>query len=126
MLFFYVNNNMSTSYNELMFVSPCCNAFNFFNNNNIYCSKCGNIVKTLEDDEVLPINVKFNVQQDDNKISGDIVKIFHNNASKFAHDVTCELINKECPKCKNSTARYIRNPLQEIIYVCDKCRNVFK
>ena len=118
---------MSSSYNDNMFVSPCCKAFNFFNSNNIYCSKCGNIVKTLEDDEILPINVKFNIKPgDDSNISGDIVKIFQNNASKFAHDPTCELINKECPKCKNETARYIRNPLDEIIYVCTKCRKVFK
>ena len=120
------NNNEEMNYNKNMFVSTCCNAFNFFNSNNIYCSKCGKIVKTLEGDEQLPINVKFNINSTgDKNISGDIIKIFHQNASKFAHDPTCELINKECPKCHNKTARYIRDPLDDLIYICDKCRHVF-
>ena len=76
----------------------------------------------------MPINVTFNVKEnsDDKNVSGDIVNIFLKNAAKFAHDPTCELINKECPKCKNKTARYVRDPLDELVYICDQCTNVFK
>ena len=117
-----------TTYNENMFVSPCCKAFIYFNSNNVYCSKCTNIVKTLKGNESMPINVTFNVKEnsDDKNVSGDIVNIFLKNAAKFAHDPTCELINKECPKCKNKTARYVRDPLDELVYICDQCTNVFK
>ena len=116
------------NYDENIFVSPCCKSFNFFNSNNIYCSRCGKIVKTLNKDETIPINVKFNIKTDDEyiNISGDIIKIAHKNASKFAHDITYELINKECPKCKNKTSRYMRDPLNNLIYICDKCRHVYE
>ena len=115
-------------YNKFNFVSPCCLAFNYYDNNNIFCSKCGKIVRTLDKNEQLTINVKFNVHEEDNEknnISGDIINIYNNNAKKFANDPTCEKIEKQCPSCKNPTARYLRNPQDEIIFVCDKCRAVF-
>ena len=116
-----------TKYDENLFVSTCCKDFNYFNGNNIYCSRCGKIVKTLGENETIPIHVKFNTHTTDDytNISGDVIKIFHKNAAKFAHDITCELINKTCPKCGNKTARYLRDQLDEIIYVCDKCRYVY-
>jgi len=115
-------------YDENLFVSPCCKSFNFFNGNNVYCSRCSKIVKTIGKNESMLINVKFNIKTDDDytNISGDVIKNFHKDAAKFAHDITCELINSECPECKNKTARYIRDPLGNLIYVCDKCRYVYE
>ena len=117
------------SYDKYNFVSPCCQAFNYYNGNNIYCSKCNQIVRTLNDDETLTVYVKFNTDnnKDENtkQVSGDIVNIFKQNAKRFAHDPTCELIAKECPKCKHPYSRYLRDPQDIIIYVCEKCRNVF-
>lgn len=116
------------AYDKYNFISPCCKAFDYYNGNNIYCSKCGKIVKTLTDDETLTVNIKFNVDNknmNSNHVSGDIVSIFKQNAKRFAHDPTCELIEKECPKCKHPYARYLRDPQDLMIFVCEKCRNVF-
>ena len=115
---------MSTNYSVYNFVSPCCKAFNYYVNNNIMCSRCGNIIKTLTDDERLTVNIKFNEYSDKTNMSGDIIKIFNENAKRFAHDETCEKIKKKCTKCGNECARYLRNPQDKLIFVCDKCRNV--
>ena len=116
------------AYEPYNFVSPCCKSFDYYNGNNVYCSRCGKIVKILKDDETLTVYVKFN---NDNKTieggqtSGDIVNIFRHNAKRFAHDPTCELIDKPCPKCKHPHSRYLRDPQDMLIFVCEKCRHVF-
>ncbi len=115
------------SYNPYNFVSNCCHSFNYFNGNNVYCSKCGKIVKNIKDDESLTVHVKFNVndQNEENNISGDIVNNFKHQAKRYAHDPTCELINKECPKCQHKYCRYLRDPQDNLIFVCESCRYVF-
>ena len=117
-------NATTSEYSVYNFVSPCCNAFNYYIENNIMCSKCGNIIKTLSDDEKLTITIKFNEYSDKNNMSGDIIKIFDNNAKRFAHDRTCELIKKTCPKCGHQFARYLRNPQDKLLFVCEACRHV--
>lgn len=117
------------AYDPYNFVSPCCKAFNYYNGNNVYCSRCNKIVKILENDETLTVYVKFNVDNKNSNskhVSGDIVNIFRHNAKRFAHDPTCELIDKECPECKHKHCRYLRDPQDTIIFVCEKCRNVFE
>ena len=114
-----------TNYPVYNFVSPCCNAFNYYADNNIFCSKCGKLIKTLTGKEELTINVKFNEYSDKNNMSGDIIKIFKNNAKRFAHDDTCEKILKTCPNCSHKFARYLRSPQDELMFVCENCRNVF-
>lgn len=120
-----MSKNTETKYDKFNFVSPCCNGFNYYDNNNILCSICGKIIKTLDKDEKITINVKFNMTNDDNNISGDIVQNFMDNAKKYAHDETCEKIYKECPKCKHNECRYIRNPMNDIVYICTNCRETF-
>lgn len=116
------------AYEPYNFVSPCCKAFNYYNGNNVYCSRCCKIVKILEGDETLTVYVKFNDDNkstDGNQTSGDIVNIFHQNAKRFAHDPTCELIHKDCPECKHNKCRYLRDPRDTLVFVCEKCRYVF-
>ena len=116
------------AYDSTNFVSPCCKAFNYYNGNNVYCSRCGKIVKMLKGDETLTVYVKFNNDNKSSgggKASGDVVNIFHQNAKRFAHDPTCELINKQCPECKHGQCRYLRDPQDTLIFVCEKCRHVF-
>ena len=116
------------AYDPYNFVSPCCKAFNYYNANNVYCSRCGNIVKILEGDETLTVYVKFNIDNknsDQKQVSGDIVNIFKQNAKRFAHDPTCELIEKDCPECKHKYCRYLRDPQDTLVFVCEKCRYVF-
>jgi len=114
-----------TKYDPYNFVSPCCNGFNYYNGNNILCSICGKIIKTLDKDEKITVNVKFNMTNDDSNVSGDIIQNFIENAKKFAHDETCEIVSKECPKCKNMICRYIRDQLNNVVYICTKCRETF-
>ena len=114
-------------YNRYNFISPCCKSFNFYNGNNIYCSKCGKLIRTLKDDESLTIDVKFNINYDNNSstsISGDLIDNFNKNTKRFAKDVTCEDIIHKCDKCDNEICKYVRNPRDEIVYICTKCRNV--
>lgn len=116
------------AYEPYNFVSPCCKSFNYYNGNNVYCSRCGKIVKILKDDETLTVYVKFNNDNDTvegGQTSGDIVNIFRQNAKRFAHDPTCELIDKPCPKCKHPHSRYLRDPQDMLIFVCEECRHVF-
>lgn len=116
------------AYDSTNFVSPCCKAFNYYNGNNVYCSRCGKIVKMLKGDETLTVYVKFNNDNKSSgggKASGDVVNIFHRNAKRFAHDPTCELIKKQCPECKHGQCRYLRDPQDTLIFVCEKCRHVF-
>lgn len=116
------------AYDSTNFVSPCCKAFNYYNGNNVYCSRCGKIVKVLKGDETLTVYVKFNNDNKSSgggKASGDVVNIFHQNAKRFAHDPTCELIKKQCPECKHGQCRYLRDPQDTLIFVCEKCRHVF-
>lgn len=118
--------SVEETYNKFNFVSPCCKAFNYYDNNSILCSKCGKIIQTYKGDESLTINVKFNTHdEDDHNVSGDLIKIFNNSAKKFAHDPTCEKNEKNCPKCDNNVVIYLRNPQDELVYVCTKCRTVF-
>lgn len=107
-----------------VFISPCCNAFNYYSDNNVYCSKCGALIRTITGDEELTINIKFNESSDRSNMSGDVLKIFENTAKRFAHDDTCEMIKKKCPKCGHEYARYLRNPQDELIFVCCNCRHV--
>ena len=116
-----MSNNKISVHN---FVSPCCEAFNYYVNNNIYCSKCGKLITTLAPDEKLTINIKFNEYSDKSNISGDVVKIFEQTTKRFAHDRTCERIKKTCTNCKHPYARYVRNPQDKLIFVCEKCRYV--
>ena len=115
---------MNKTFSVNNFVSPCCNAFNYFVGCNIICSKCGKVIKTLAKDEELTINTKINEHSDKSNISGDVVEIFENTAKRFAHDRTCEECNKTCPKCKCPHARYLRNQQDKLIFVCEQCRNV--
>ncbi len=115
---------MTTTYDISSFVSPCCNAFNHFENDMIFCSKCGQSVKKIEEHESMTVSVKFN-NKIENNVSGDIVNIFKSTAQRFAHDPTCEIIKNKCPKCGNPESRYMRDPLGNLIFVCIKCRHVF-
>ena len=59
-----------SSYNINSFISPCCDAFNVFQNDIIICSKCKQVVKQLADDEELTIAIHYNIDdQNDNHIN---------------------------------------------------------
>ena len=115
---------MDNNFSIHNFVSPCCNAFNYYVGYNVICSNCGKVITTLTNDEELTINIKFNEYNDKSNISGDVVKIFDYTAQRFAHDRTCERIKKKCPKCGHAYARYLRNPQDKLIFVCEQCRYV--
>lgn len=104
------------------FISPCCRAFNYFDGNEIHCSCCKRVIAIIKNNESVTIMSKYNT----NAISDDVVKEFEENASRYAHDHSCQSIEKQCPKCKNKRSKYLRNPRGEIIYICEACRNVFK
>ena len=106
------------------FTSKCCNAFNYFDNNEIHCSRCKKTIKTIHDTASITVALKYNMNHM-NVISDDIVREFNENAAKYAHEKSCETISKTCPKCKNKYAKYLRNPRGDIIYVCCSCRHVF-
>ena len=57
-IIFLVKNKTMTSYNINSFISPCCDAFNVFQNDIIICSKCKQVVKQLTDDEELTIAIQ--------------------------------------------------------------------
>lgn len=122
---------MST-YDIYTFISPCCNAFNVFENNIIICSKCEKIVKQLEDDEELTIAIHYNVNEDNNKtnISSDLLNDQFNKAGRYANDITVELVHKPCPLCKaegktTNLTRHLRDLNGENYFVCPE-RHVFK
>lgn len=112
-------------YNINNFISPCCHAFNYYDGDEIHCSHCKKITSTIKNGECLTVMSKYNMNPNLNSISEDIVNEFNENAARYAHDCGCEKIVKECPKCKNKEARYMRNPKGTLIYVCTKCRNVY-
>ena len=107
------------------FTSTCCKAFNYYDGNEIHCSHCKKVISTIKNDESLTIMAKYNTNPALSAISEDIVLEFNDDAKKYANDKSCEKIDKKCPECNNNTARYLRNPKGEIIYVCTKCRHVF-
>ena len=113
------------TYNTSNFISPCCKAFNYYDGEEVHCSHCKKVVSTIRDDDCLTIMTKYNTNPVLGSISEDIVNEFNVNASRYANDCACEKITKTCPKCKNTEARYLRNPKGVIIYVCCKCRNVY-
>lgn len=122
-----------SAYDIYLFVSPCCDAFNVFENNIIMCSSCGKIVKELTDDEELTIAIHYNVDEDDENhinISGDLLNNQFNKATRYAHDITAELVNKPCPLCKfegitTNLTRHLRDLKGVNYYVCPN-RHVFK
>lgn len=111
-------------YNNGLFTSECCHAFNIYDGSTCRCSKCGRVICRLKNDETLTIGVKFSNASTSN-VSGDIVSEFESKAPRYAKDPTCELCNVKCPKCKVH-CRYMRNPQGLFIYVCPNCRNVYK
>ena len=113
------------AYTIYNFVSPCCNAFNYYDEKEIHCSNCKKTIANIQDGETLTIMTKDNTNPNLNSISEDIVNDFNAKAPRYANDNGCEKINKTCPKCKNNEARYLRNPKGIIIYVCTKCRYVY-
>ena len=117
---------MTDKYEINNFISPCCKAFNYYDGEEIHCSHCKNVISTIQSEECLTIMAKYNMNPFLNSVSEDIVNEFNTNAAKYANDCSCELISKQCPKCKNNTARYLRNPKGDLIFVCSKCRNVFE
>lgn len=123
---------MST-YDIYSFVSPCCGAFNVFENDIIICSKCEKIVKQLTDDEELTIAIHYNIDEDnDNHVnmSGDLLNDQFKKASRYAHDITAELVNKPCPLCKfegvtTNLTRHLRDLNGVNYFVCPH-RHVFR
>ena len=119
------DDTVECKYSPDNFVSPCCNAFKYYNANNEICSKCGNIISTIGKDDKITINVKFNMTNDSNNVSGDIIQNTLEEAKKYAHDDTCGILSKQCPRCKCQKCRYIRNPDNNVIYICTECRESF-
>ena len=124
----------NSGYNIYTFISPCCNAFNVFENNVIICSKCEKIVKQLNDDEELTIAIHYNINDEDNQnhsnISSDLLNDQFKKANRYANDITAELVNKPCPMCKaegktTNLTRHLRNLNGENYFVCPD-RHVFK
>ena len=113
------------TYKVYNFISPCCHAFNYYDEKEIHCSHCKKTIANIEDGEILTIMTKDNTNPNLNSISEDIVNDFNSKAPRYAHDNGCEKVYKICPKCKNNEARYLRNPKGIIIYICTKCRNVY-
>lgn len=125
------NNETAFSYDPYMFVSRCCNAFVFYDNINVCCSKCAKEIYKLKDDENIVISIKYNNNTEltgnidsENKMSGDILQSFYNKLARYSTDPVCELCSKKCNKC-NSLMRYLRDPQGNIVYVCSNgdCRN---
>ncbi len=114
------------AYNQHMFTSSCCKAFNLYEGTSCICSQCGRVINQIHDDELLTISIKFNDNVDSN-VSGDIVANFMEKAKRFATDPTYEICGQKCPKCK-SLSRYCRDAQKEIIFICSnpECRNVFR
>ena len=116
---------MTEKYNISNFISPCCGAFNYYDAEEIHCSHCKKVISTITGDDCLTIMIKYNMNPFLGSISEDIVNEFNQNASRYAHDCACEKITKKCPKCNHAYCRYMRNPKGIIVYICEKCRNVF-
>ena len=113
------------SYNPYEFVSKCCKAFIFYDKLSIYCSKCGKQVDTIGKGQSVNISVRFNLSDDKNNASGDVLRAFRNSLSRFATDPTCELCEKRCPKCQSMT-RYLRDCKGDMWFVCSNkdCRHI--
>lgn len=122
-----------SSYNINSFISPCCDAFNVFQNDIIICSKCKQVVKQLADDEELTIAIHYNIDdQNDNHInmSGDLLNDQYKKATRYANDITVELVNRPCPLCKaegvtTNLTRHLRD-LNGINYFVCPIRHVFR
>ena len=122
-----------SSYDIYSFISPCCEAFNVFENNIIICSKCEKIVKQLQDDEELTIAIHYNVDetnQESTNISTDLLNDMFKKASRYANDITAELVHKPCPLCKfegktTNLTRHLRDLNGENYFVCPE-RHVFR
>ena len=107
-------------------ISGCCNAFTIFNNDIIICSNCGRIIKKIENDEELITSIIYNVNDNMNlNISGDLLQEEKMKLPRCAHDITLELTDIKCPKCK-SNSRLARDKNEIKIFICSKCRHVFK
>jgi len=108
-----------------LFTSPCCNAFNKYDESgNIICSRCNSVIHTLKDDEVVTVGVKYNAEQEET-VSADILTNFRNKAARFSQDPTFALTSTKCKKC-GSLCRYSMDQQRNIIYICSNkdCRTV--
>lgn len=117
------NKNL-TQYDPFTFVSKCCNAFIFYSELSVYCSKCGKEVYTIKDGENITIGIKYNNVSKSN-ISGDVLSGFYNKLKRFSTDKTCDICAQICPKCSQNM-RYLRDPQGNIVYVCSnaECREI--
>ena len=115
----------NAAYNQHMFTSSCCHAFNLYEGTSCICSQCGRVINRIKDDELLTISIRFNENIDAN-VSGDIIMNFREKAKRFATDPTYEICDQQCPKCK-SFCRYCRDAQKEIMFICSNpdCRFVF-
>lgn len=116
------------NYSEHTFTSPCCNAFYYYEGNNIICTNCLNKVKTLTPEEELTISITYNVNDNDTShMSNDLLQDQIHKLARCSNDITLELTPVKCPKCQHYS-RIARDLNGVKIFVCSNkdCRNRFK
>ena len=113
-----------TSYDINSFISPCCNAFIYSENDIIICTECEEIIKQLEGDEEMTIAIHYNIDKDKNtNISADLLNDQKKKSSRYANDITAELVNKPCPHCsiegkQTNFTRHLRDLNGNNYFVC--------
>jgi hypothetical protein len=102
-------------------ISPCCNAFIHYIDNNCICTQCGRVIKKLDDEEELTTSIHYNASNK-NVISADLLESEYYKDKRLAHDITCSLSTIKCD-CGGLT-RILRDETNKYVCVCTKCRKV--
>lgn len=107
---------------ELM-ISPCCDAFVDFYEGSFICTKCGQEIQKIIENQTIRYKQIFNPSK--NALNAEIVNKYNNITKRLAHDPTYTLTSVPCPHCSSKLSRVVRDLEGKKIFVCVECRNIF-
>jgi DNA-directed RNA polymerase subunit M/transcription elongation factor TFIIS len=120
---------MSTIFDQKQIFSDCCHAYIIYGEHSTYCANCHQILHNYQDEDEILIDVQYNVSDEKSevkKIASDLIRNQLKFAPRLAHDLTLELVYKECPQCKCNFVRLAEDDNRKKFFICTKCRHVFR